>query len=624
MKPRILTQRKNAPVVPRAPDRPDEALADDTGTGLGPSALEVTARSLLLPGGVCSSFAVAGYPREVGAGWLEPLLTYPGRLDVSLHIEPVPPLVAAQRLRRQLARLEASSRANAEAGRLADFGAEAAADDAADLAASLARGHGRLFRLGLYLTVHAGNAEELTAEVERVRALCASLLLDAQPTTFRALQGWATTLPLGVDSLRMRRAFDTAALAAAFPFTSPDLQPALGDTPVLYGLNAHSSGVVLWDRFALDNHNSVTIARSGAGKSYLTKLELLRSLYQGVQIAVIDPEDEYRRLAGAVGGTRIALGAAGVCFNPFDLPAGDHDPETLIRRALFVQTLIATMLGEPLTPMARAVLDRCVVAAYAAAGITNDPRTWKRQPPLLTDLVGQLTLAGEGGSKDAEELAARLEPYVTGSYRGLFSGPTTTRPDGHLLVFALRDLPEEMRPVGMLLALDAIWRQVSNPHHRRRRLVVVDEAWTLMQQEAGARFLYRLAKSARKHWTGLAVVTQDAADLLSSDLGRAVIANAATQILLRQAPQVVEAVADAFDLTDGERTFLLAARQGEGLLCGTAGGSDRAAFLAIASQAEHDLVTTTPAEVNALEAIPEPGPSGANTSSDSAEEGDRS
>ncbi|WP_395111299.1 VirB4 family type IV secretion system protein [Actinomadura sp. SCN-SB] len=585
-------QRTNSPA-------PGEGAA----RAFGPSALQVNAKSLELPGQVCTSFAVAGYPREVGAGWLEPLLTYPGRLDVSLHIEPIPPLVAAQRLRRQLARLESASRADASRGRLADFAAEAAADDAAELAASLARGHGRLFRVGLYLTVHAATHTELDHQVQQVRALTASLLLDAQPTTFRALQGWTTTLPLGLDTLNVRRAFDTGALAAAFPFSSPDLQPRLADTPVLYGLNAYSSGVVVWDRYAQDNHNSVTIARSGAGKSYFTKLETLRLLYRGVHVAVVDPEDEYRRLAQAVGGAHIGLGAPDVHFNPFDLPAsGDQD--TLIRRALFLQTLVAAMLGEPLSPTARAVLDRAVLATYAAAGITSDPRTWKRHAPLLADLAAQLDLAAQSGGTEAAELSARLAPYVTGSYRGLFAGPTTTRADGHLIVFSLRDLPEETRPVGMLLALDAIWRQVTDPAEQRRRLVVVDEAWTLMRDSEGARFLYKLAKSARKHWAGLAVVTQDAADLLSSDLGRAVVANSATQILLRQAPQVIDEIAEAFDLTDGEKSFLLAANRGEGLLCGTSTSSERAAFCSIASAHEHTLATTDPAELQDTPATP--------------------
>lgn len=572
--------------------RDEQARPGGVGDLLAPSALRVNASSLEMPDGCCASFAITGYPREVGAGWLEPLLTYPGRLDVSLHVEPIPPTVAAQRLRRQLARLESSARANAEAGRLADFGAEAAADDAADLASSLARGDGRLFRVGLYLTVHAWDAAELDAEIQQVRALAASLLLDAQPTTFRAMQGWVSTLPLGTDAIRQRRTFDTNALAASFPFASPDLHAPAGSNEVLYGVNVASSGVVMWDRFAQDNHNSVVLARSGAGKSYFTKLEALRLLYYGVEVSVIDPEDEYRQLAEVTGGTHIALGAQGVTFNPLDLP-NDQAGDVLIRRALFTHTLVAAMLGEPLTSAARPVLDRAVLAAYAAKGINSDPATWTRPAPLLADMVEQLAISSH---PEGEAIADRLAPYVVGSYKDLFASATTTRPDGHLVVFSLRDLPEEVKSVGVLLALDAIWRKVANPADRRPRLVIVDEAWMLMKEAEGARFLYRLAKSARKHWAGLTVVTQDAADLLASDLGRAVVANSATQILLRQAPQAISTVGEAFGLSEGERAFLLSAERGEGLLCGGNAG-DRAAFAAISSPAEHKVITTDPAEL---------------------------
>ncbi|MFA1550716.1 VirB4 family type IV secretion system protein [Actinomadura chokoriensis] len=575
---------------------PAEGDDRDQRVGLGdllaPAALRVNASSLEMPDGCCASFAITGYPREVGAGWLEPLLTYPGRLDVSLHVEPIPPMVAAQRLRRQLARLESSARASAEAGRLADFSVEAAADDAADLASSLARGDGRLFRVGLYLTVHAWGTADLDAEVQQVRALAASLLLDAQPTTFRAMQGWVSTLPLETDAIRQRRTFDTSALAASFPFASPDLNAPTGSNEVLYGVNVASSGVVVWDRFAQDNHNSVVLARSGAGKSYFTKLEALRLLYHGVEVSVIDPEDEYRALAETTGGTHLGLGAKGVAFNPFDLPA-DQGDDTLIRRALFTQTLVAAMLGEALKSAARPVLDRAVLAAYASRGINSDPATWTRPAPLLADLVEQLAASSH---PEGEAIAERLAPYVTGSYKELFAQATTTRPDGHLVVFSLRDLPEEVKSVGVLLALDAIWRKVANPADRRPRLVIVDEAWMLMKEAEGARFLYRLAKSARKHWAGLTVVTQDAADLLASDLGRAVVANSATQILLRQAPQAIAAVGDAFALSEGERAFLLSAERGEGLLCGGNAG-DRAAFAAISSPAEHKVITTDPAEL---------------------------
>ncbi|MEV4364435.1 ATP-binding protein [Nonomuraea sp. NPDC049625] len=574
---------------------------DEASTLAHPGSAHIGVSTVTLPSAVTASFAVIGYPRDVGAGWLEPLLTYPGRLDVSLHVEPIPQQVAAMRLRRQLARLESASRSDAQHGRLQDFAAEAAADDATDLADSLARGHGRLFKVGLYLTIHAPTEPALAAEVERVRALAASLLLDAQPATFRALQGWTTTLPLGVDSIQATRTFDTTALAAAFPFTSPDLTTTIGETGVLYGLSATSSGVVLWDRYAQDNHNSVVLARSGAGKSFFTKLETLRLLYQGVEVAVVDPEDEYARLAQAVGGTCLHLGAAGVRWNPFDLPAshGPHD-DVLSRRAMFLQTLIATMLGgTQLTPQMRAALDSAIIATYQAAGITRDPDTWTRPAPLLADLV--TTLTKEIGGQAEAELAAQLAPYVSGSYRELFDGPTTTHPAGHLTVFSLRDLPEEMKAVGTLLALDAIWRKVANPRDRKKRLVVVDEAWLLMKEPEGARFLFRMAKAARKHWAGLAVVTQDAADLLGTELGQAIVANAANQILLRQAPQAIGAVGDAFDLTDGERQFLLTAERGEALL--VAGPASRAAFHVIASPREVELITTDPAHLAQLDPL---------------------
>jgi type IV secretory pathway VirB4 component len=583
--------------------RPTRTNAPPSATG--PAAVEVRPRTLRLAEGVCASFAITGYPAEVPLGWLEPLLTDPGRVDVALHIEPIPPAVAADRLRRQLARLEAGSRANRERGRLADFEAEAAADDATELAARLARGQGKLFRAGLYITVHARDDDELHAECERVQALAASLLLDAKPASWRSLQGWVTTLPFGVDALRMRRTMDTDALAAAFPFTSPDLAAPATSTAILYGLNTASSSLVIWDRFALDNYNAVILARTGAGKSFFTKLELLRSLYAGIEAAVIDPENEYLRLCEAVGGTHIRLGAPGVRLNPFDLPAGaGRQTDALTRRALFLHTVIAVLLGEQPSPAERAALDRAIVATYTSAGITADPRTWARPAPLLKDLAA--VLAGDSDPA-AVAVGSRIAPYVTGSWRGLFDGPATVRPEGHLVVFSLRDLPDELRTLGTLLTLDAIWRHVSDPATRRRRLVVVDEGWLLMREPEGARFLFRLAKSARKHWCGLTVVTQDAADVLGSDLGRAVVSNASTQILMRQAPQAIDQVADAFHLSGGERAFLLSAERGQALL---AAGAQRVGFQAIASPAEYQLVTTDPADLAELDDEPGPYPEG--------------
>ncbi|MBT8226214.1 MAG: conjugal transfer protein TraC, partial [Dactylosporangium sp.] len=323
--------------------------------------------------------------------------------------------------------------------------------------------------------------------------------------------------------------------------------------------------------------------------SYLIKLDILRSLYDRVQVSVIDPEDEYPRLCDAVGGTALQLGAPGIRINPLDIPPGDHRADALTRRALFLHTLISVLLGDQPPPAERAALDAAILATYDRAGITNDPSTWSRPAPLLRDLTATLQAAD---TPTATTLAARLSPWTEGSFKDLFDGPTTYRPRGHLVVWSTRQLPDELRAPGMLLALDAIWRDVDVPATARadgvgaRRLVVVDEAWTLLRDGEGARFLFRMAKAARKRRAGLAVITQDAADLLGSDLGQAVVANAATQILMRQAPQAIDAITATFGLTAGEARMLLAAGRGEALLLA---GAHRVSFQVVASAREHQL-----------------------------------
>jgi len=596
------------PRTRRAHGRPAGTAASHRATAFTPDALSVGARHLEVGNEWVASFAVVGFPREVHAGWLTPLLTYPGRLDVALHIDPIDPVTAASRLKKQLAKLESGRRHTTDHGRLHDPLVEVATEDAYDLASRVARGEGRLFRVGLYLTVHAPTERALADEAAGLRALAASLLLDAKHVTYRSLQGWVSCLPMGLDLIGMTRIFDTQALASAFPFTSPDLSCAdptsVVPSGVLYGFNLGSPGLLVhWDRFGegMHNHNSVILGRSGSGKSYLVKLELLRSLYRGIEIAVVDPEDEYARLCAAVGGTHVHLGAAGVRLNPFDLPVHTRADgrrtaprDALLRRSLFLHTVIAVLVGGELGAAERAALDRGIAATYQSVGITSDARTWTRPSPTLRTLRDRLAAAGHAGDRAATDLVGRLHPYVEGAFAALFDGQTTTTPEGHLVVFSLRDLPEELKGIGTLLTLDAVWRRVSNPAIRRPRLVVVDEAWLLMKQPSGAEFLARMAKASRKHWAGLTVATQDTADVLAGDLGKAVVANAATQILLRQAPQAVDEIARMFALSAGERQFLLSADRGQGLL---SSGTQRVAFQSIASPTEHYLVTSNPAEL---------------------------
>lgn len=555
---------------------------------LGPEAVEVFPRRVRAGQTWCETFAVTGYPREVAPGWLAPLLSHPGPVDVALHVEPIDNAEAARHLRRQQARFESTRRIEAKRERLGDPELEAAAQDAAELASDLARGEGRLFRVGLYVTVRAASEEALDREVRRVRSLCASLLLDTKPVTFRSLEGWLTTLPLGIDAIRLRRTFDTKALAAAFPFASAEVESSGG---IFLGRNATTGGLVFVDRFGLENHNQVVLARSGAGKSYLAKVQVLRSLYTGAEVLVIDPENEYERLAHAVGGAVIHLGPGAERLNPLDL-AHAGTPEALTEQALFVHALVASLLGE-VSPDEKSALDRAILAAYEDAGITSDPRTHTRPAPILANVLARLREWPDGLS-----LAGRLDPYTSGSHRGLFDKPTTVRPEGHLVVFSLRDVSDELKTAATLLALDAIWRRVARAE-RRPRVVVVDEAWWLLGAagDAGARFLQRLAKSARKHWCGLTTITQDVADVLATDLGQAVVTNASHQVLLGQSPQAMEALAKAFNLSQGERNYLLTCDRGQGIL---AFGTERAALQVVASEAEHRLATSDPAELASL------------------------
>jgi type IV secretory pathway VirB4 component len=604
----ISLQRKPS----RATSEPgvDLAQASLAGTLAGtvaPASIELAPRFLRVGDGYAAALVVTGYPAEVGPAWLEPLLSWPGRLDLAMHIDPLPAAVAAARLRTQRARYESSRRSDEAKGKLSDPYVEAAADDAADLAQRLARGAAKLFRVGLYCTVHARSEQELITACAQVKAAAASTLLEVQPATWRHLAGWTTTLPLATDSLGMLRTMDTQALAAAFPFASPDLPaPLPGDDPTtggqLYGVNPDSGGIVWWDRWSQENYNSVVLARSGAGKSYFVKLEVLRSLYQGVRVEVIDPEDEYLRLADAVGGTVVQLGTAGVKLNPLDLPVGDGRPDVLTRRGLFLHTLVAVLLGHVPPPPEKAALDRAILEVYRQAGITPDPRTHHRPAPLLRDLAHVLDNDEDAA---AQQLAARMAPWVHGSFKDLFDAATTHRPDGYLVVWSLRHLPDELRTVATLLALDHVWRQVDLPAQYRtgpgagaRRIVVVDEAWQLMRDGEGAKFLFRMSKAARKRNAGLTVATQDAADVLNTDLGQAVVSNAATQLLLKQAPQAIDAVGDAFGLTAGERRMLLSARTGTGLLIS---GTNRTAFEAVSSPAEHQLCTTKPTDLYDLD-----------------------
>ena len=529
-----------------------------------PAGIHSHPRSVEIDGVHAATLVVTGYPAEVLPGWLEALTAYPARFDVALHAEPVPPQTAADTLRKRRTRLEAGRREGAGRGRIEDPQVESAARDAAELAGRIARSETKLFTAALYLTCFADTAEELAQFVGDVKALLSASLTSAQIPTFRMREAWQATLPAGPDRIGQVRMLDTAALAACAPLTSPDAggSDAVSPTAVLAGLSAITGAPVFRDRWAEANHNSLILGTSGAGKSYLAKTDLIRELCAGTVGAVIDPEGEYVALAEAVGGRVVELGLPGGALNVLELPHLEAaGPCELAARVLDLHALCAVLLGTARAERLRPALDRAAMNAYRAAGISEDTSTWTRPAPDIAAVAQQ---AAAGFDPAATELAGLLEPYATGSYAALFN---SARPEHEveppLTVYTLRHLPDALRPAGMLLVLSRIWNRARGGE--QRRILLIDEVWQLLQEPAAAGFVLRFAKSARKYRLGLCLATQDVGDLLASELGTAVACNAATQILLGQAPQALARVTEAFDLSAGERGFVAIAPRGYAL-----------------------------------------------------------
>ncbi|WP_335986643.1 VirB4 family type IV secretion system protein [Glycomyces sp. MUSA5-2] len=551
---------------------------------LWPDAFRVGPRHLACGDGWSCSLVVLDWPASLPLGWVEGLIAPQTHVQVALHVDTVPTETALGKLRRRQARMEANRRYAAAHDRLEDPKLEAAAADTADLVDRLVRGETRMHPMSVYLTVHAPTRAELALAVARIRSASAAQLMDTRPLTERQMLGITATVPVGIDGPGCTKTVDTDVVAAGFPFASPDAPlPGPGERGAFYGINLGSGAPLVWSPWAQDNHNMVVVGHSGVGKSYLVKTLLLRELYQGVEATVIDPEGEYTDLARHVGGTVTRPGAQAI--NPLALPL-EPEADALTRRKMFAGTVVATALGEELSGAEIACVDAAAAEVYEAAGITEDAATWDRRPPTMTDL---LTALAGGGSEEGAGLAVRLAPYVTGGLSGLLAGheDTADGPAAALQVVDLSGVAEELAPLATLLVLDRVWRALRSDG--RCRSVIVDEAWLLLSTGPGAKFLSRLAKTARKRTAGLTVVTQDVGDMLASELGHTVIANASTQIVMRQAPQSVAEVAAAFGLSDAERALAATARRGEALLLA---GDTRVAFTALASETEHGLCLT--------------------------------
>ena len=557
---------------------------------ISPSAIEIHSDYFRLGNKYGRTLYVYGYPRTLFTGWLSPIINIDEVIDVSMYIYPVESAVVMKNLRTKVTQLEASMSLNMEKGKVRDPELEAAITDAEELRDQLQVGAERFFRLGLYVTIWAGSLDELKFVQQKIETIFGQLMVFSKVANSQQEQGLNATMPQCTDQLQIRRNMNTGAISTSFPFTSADLTQ---DKGILYGINMHNNGLVIFDRFSLENANMVVFAKSGAGKSFTVKLEALRSMMVGSEILIIDPENEYQRLCDAVGGSYIRLSLnSDVRINPFDLPkiVDSEDANDALRANLVTlhglfRLMLGGAVGAALSAAEEADLDQALIDTYARAGITSDPLTHQSTPPTIINLYD--TLLHMGGSGPA--LAQRLRKYTTGTFAGIFSQQSNVDINNQMVVFNIRDLEDELRPVAMYIVLSHIWNVVRA--QQKKRLLIVDEAWQLMQHEDSANFLFSLAKRARKYYLGLTTVTQDVEDFMSSKMGRAIVSNSSMQLLLKQSTSAVDVLSDVFKLTEEEKRRLSNFPVGHGLFFA---GQNHVHIQVIASETEEELITTNP------------------------------
>src|SRR3990170_5743406 len=496
------------------------------GSGLGildvvaPQALEVDFDYVKINGVYFRTLFVAGYPRFVSPGWLEPIVNFDSSLDISFYIYPVEGKSVLDDLRRKIAEMEAEISTDLERGKIVDPSTQAKLEDARNLQEQLVKGAERFFEFSFYVTIPAPTLEELNQLTRQVESTFGSLLIVAKHATLDQEAGFLSSAPFGTDRLAITRNMDTTSLATTFPLTSAELS---SDTGVLYGTNSENESFIIFDRFSLENANMAIFATSGAGKSYFVKLEALRSLMLGTEIIVIDPEAEYKSLAEAAGGEFISFSFSSPSkINPFDLSQVYEEKENQLGlKILSLHSLFKVIMG-PITPIQEALLDRALVATYRGKGITTEPETQKREAPLMEDLY-KILLGME--TPDALDMAARIEKFVRGSFLGIFDKQTNVDIKNPFTVFSVRELTDVLRPIAMFVILDFIWTRIKKD--LKPRLMVVDEAWHMMRYTDSAQFLWSIVKRARKYYLGLTTITQDVEDFLARDIGKAVVTNSA-------------------------------------------------------------------------------------------------
>lgn len=556
---------------------------------IAPEAVEVDFNHIKIGERYARTLFIAGYPRFVSANWLSPLINFDQSLDISMFIYPIEGKAIMDDLRRKITEMEAEIMSDMKQGKIASIDTQIQLEDARGLQEQLAKGVERFYQFGLYITLSADSLSELDRITKQLQSTLASLLIISKSSTLQMEDGFKTTMPMGVDKLVVTRNMDTTSLATTFPFTSSELT---SDRGIMYGINEHNDSLVVFDRFSMENANMVVFAKSGSGKSYSVKLECLRAMMFDTEIIIIDPEDEYRDMAKAVDGEYIDFTfSSQVKINPFDLSNLYEEGENeLGLKILSLHSLLKIMLGD-VTAAEEAILDRALIAAYKGKGITPDPATQQKEPPLMEDLYKSL-LGME--TPEAKNLSYRLEKFIKGSFRGIFDQRSNLDIRNQFTVFGIKEMEDELRPIAMFIILDFIWTRVKKD--LKKRLLIVDEAWYMMKYPDSASFLFSLAKRARKYYLGVTTITQDVEDFLNTDHGKAIVTNSSIQLLLKQSTAAVDRLQDVFYLSEGEKRLLMSADVGEGLFFA---GSNHVAMRIIASPEEHQMITTNPEEIMA-------------------------
>jgi type IV secretory pathway VirB4 component len=584
-------KKTDAPrVLPVLPEEIYKTGVLDLQDVIAPHALKINSKELDLGEKIARTFFVISYPRFLTTGWFAPIINMDKVLDISIFIHPMDTNEMLRKFQKKVAEVQSQITTREQKGMVRDPMLDTAYSDLEQLRDSLQQAQERIFDIGLYLTIYGSTREEIDKVESEVRSILESRLVYIRPALFQQEQGFRSVLPIATDELNVHTKLNSAPLSSIFPFISFDLT---SDKGILYGINRHNSSLILFDRFSLENYNSVTFAKSGAGKSYTTKLEILRSLMFDTEVIVIDPEREYEYLAETVGGRYFNISLSSEHhINPFDLaiPREDESPGDVLRNNIIALVgLFRIMLGG-LTPEEDAVIDKAITETYALKDITADANFAAVEPPLLSDF--ELVLSGMEGS---ESLVQRLSKYTKGTWSGFMNRPTNVDMNKKLVVFSVRDMEDDLKPVAMYIITHHIWNTVRK--ELRKRLLVIDEAWWMMRSEDTASFLFSIAKRGRKYYLGISTITQDVSDFLNSPYGIPMITNSSIQLLLRQSPTSVDLVQQTFKLSDEEKYLLLESDVGEGIFFA---GLKHVAIKVIASYTEDQIITSDPSQILAI------------------------